>query len=258
MTIAIVWGDPTDTTKDSGFLYFDATTAYTKNYKGSVTKHPIDGGGLITDHFIKDNPTFGVSGVFTGADINTWAFLVGNLEGQTAFNTSAAPSAVTVTSVNGLIPFLPDTIGQFFGVSTPNVTMDTSRNDYTEQVQDLLVNLMQGRVYDETTQTYKSNIQLVKIYEYEGLILKRIIDNLVITGINFKEDSNTGLALYADLQFEQVTFVTQKKTAIPKDVAAKLKSKSASKNSKGKQDSTPQGAGADGAPANDIDPLRHD
>ena len=40
MTLAIKWGDDNDQT--GGFVYLDAVTLYTQNYKGKVTSHPIE------------------------------------------------------------------------------------------------------------------------------------------------------------------------------------------------------------------------
>lgn len=260
MSLAIRWGDPQDTTKDSGLLYFDAITAYSQSYTGAVTKHPIDGGGLITDHFTKDNAKFTLSGVFSGADINTWSYLIQDLENNSPYNTNSPPNPVTISAgANGIIPFLPDVIGQLFSSQSPTVTMDQSREDPIDQVRNFLIELMQGEKYNEQKQTFESNIQIVQLYEYQGLLLKRIINNLVITSITFREDVNTGNALYADLQLEQVRFVEQKKTKIPSDVSQALKKKSASKNAKGKQDSTPQDTGSSNAgTGSDIDPLRYD
>lgn len=76
-----------------------------------------------------------------------------------------------------------------------------------------------------------------------------------MTKITFKEDPNTGYGLYCDITFEQVTFAFLKKTVIPKDVQDSLKKKASSKNSKGKQDSTPQDIGTGDSPK-DTDPLR--
>ena len=59
----------------------------------------------------------------------------------------------------------------------------------------------------------------------------------MITNLVFREDANSGNALYCDMTFEQVTFAYLKKTTIPKDVAAAIKGKSGSKENKGKQDS---------------------
>ena len=74
----------------------------------------------------------------------------------------------------------------------------------------------------------------------------------MITNLVFREDANSGNALYCDMTFEQVTFAYLKKTTIPKDVAASVKGKSGSKENKGKQDSTKQGVL--GAPAGSKPP----
>lgn len=64
-----------------------------------------------------------------------------------------------------------------------------------------------------------------------------------MTNLTFRESPDSGYALYCDFSFEQVTFSTLKKTAIPQDVRDSLKKKASPKKSKGKQDSTAQDVG---------------
>lgn len=86
------------------------------------------------------------------------------------------------------------------------------------------------------------------------MVLSRVVNRLVMTGLNFRETPDTGYALYCDFTFEQVTFATLKKTNIPSDVQTTLKKKASPKAAKGKQDSQPQDT-ADN-PKVDTDPLR--
>lgn len=257
MSLALRWGEEDD--ENGGFVYIDAVTAYTQNNKGQVTKHPIDSGGNITDHFIRDNPTFMVSGVITGVDISTGTYNIQDLEGNSPFNSSEAPNSVSVnsTDLSVLKKFIPDSLGQFLQDTTPTVQMDDPRSDLLEQIRDALVEIMSGVIYNEKTSQFDSNIQLVKLYEYDQTLLRKVINNLVMTNIAFKEDPNSGYALYCDMNFEQVTFSYLKKTQIPKDVVSSLKKKSSATSSKGKQDSTVKDTsdGALDAPK-DTDPLR--
>lgn len=111
------------------------------------------------------------------------------------------------------------------------------RTDLTEQIREQLIQRLEDIKYNEKTQQFDSFIQLVELYEFTGSLLKKIIPRLVITNLVFREDANSGNALYCDMTFEQVTFAYLKKTTIPKDVASSIKGKSGSKENKGKQDS---------------------
>ena len=258
MTIGIRWGE--DLTDDlGGFIYFDAITAYTQNFKGQVTKHPIANGGNVSDHFIRDNPVITLSGVITGVDISTGVYLIQDGNGIEPSNTFPAPAAVSVNSTDQSVlqKFIPDSIGQFLGDSTPNVIVDARRADLIEQIRQALMNLATGDVYNSENGQFKPQIQLVRLFEFEKALVRRIINRLVMTNVTFKEDANSGYALYCDITFEQVTFANLKKTTIPKDVTTSLKKKGAVKADKGKQDSTPQTIGSGSADEpKDTDPLR--
>ena len=241
MSFAIKWGDnTTENDPYSGMLYFDAITVYTQNYSGQVSKHPVDGGSPITDHFIKQNPVFTISGVFSTDDISTGTTLISDGQGNVPFNTREAPDPVSVSStdLSVLGKLIPDSLSQFLPDFGPDASIALGRTDLTEQIREQLIQRLEGIKYNEKTQQFDSFIQLVELYEFTGSLLKKIIPRLVITNLVFREDANSGNALYCDITFEQVTFAYLKKTTIPKDVAAAIKGKSGSKENKGKQDST--------------------
>ncbi|MNY04915.1 hypothetical protein D3C86_1376180 [compost metagenome] len=260
MSLALRWGvDPGD---DGGFIYLDAVTLYTQSYRGKVTNHPVDFGGNITDHFIRDNPTFRISAVITGADIGPESFAIRDPDNNVPFNSEPQPTALSVNSTDQSIlnKFIPDSIGQFLPASTPDVIVDGPRDDVMELVRQFLTELMSGKVYNPSTGQYDPKVQLVRLYEYDGIILRNVVNNLVMTEITFKEDANNGYALFCDISFQQVTFAFLKKTVIPKDVQNALKKKASGKASKGKQDSTPQTEGSGSNPPKttqaDVDPAR--
>jgi hypothetical protein len=268
MTLAISWGE--SDTEEGGLLYMDAVSVYTQNYSGQVTKHPVDSGSSITDHYISDNPIFTVSCVFSPVDISTASSNIQDLDGNFAFNTQLAPNPVSVnsTDLSVLSNFIPDSIGQFLPDNTPDVQMDGIRTDLTDQIRDTLNNLRSGKKFNLETGQFDSNIQIVRLFEFQETLLRRIVNNLVITNIVYNEDASTGLALYCNITFEQVTFAFLKKTELPQDVAEPLKKKASSKKSLGKCDSTIKDANdpnntdpqstkdAVNNSANDADPLR--
>lgn len=251
MSLCIKWGEDSNS---GGLIVFDAVTSYVKNNKGQVTKHPIALGSSISDHFVKANDIIRVSAVISGADISTNTYLIQDLDGNAPYNSFEPPTAVSVNSTDQSVlkKFIPDSIGQFLSDSTPEVVLDSAREDILEQVRDALTQLNSGTVFNEKTGKFDPFIQLVQLYEYDGTVLRRVIRNLVVTDIIFKEDVSTGYALYFDIVFEQVTFAFLEKTTIPKDVTEPLKKKASPKTTKGKADST-----ADtGEPPKDVDSLR--
>lgn len=238
MTIAIKWGD--NNSEDGGFIHFDSVTVYTENYSGQVTKHAIDGGASVTDHFIRDNSKFTMSAVITGVDISTGSYNLQDEEGNRPFNTRFAPTATSVNSTDQsvLTKFIPDSIGQFLPDTEPSVTMDDARASLLEQIHGLLSELVSGVRVNRETGRFENDINLLKLYSYRDGLLNKVTNNIVLTSIQFKEDPNTGYALYCDMTFEQVSFATLKLAEIPTDVSEAVKPKAAAKKSEGKVGST--------------------
>lgn len=256
MSLMISWGDGTGDVDTSGRIFLDAVTLYTQAHTGKVTSHPIASGSNISDHFIKDNSKYNVSAVITAVDVSSMGSttLIADPDGLVPFNVGLPPSEVSINSTDNSVlkRLIPSSIGQFFSDTKPTVVVDGAREDQLEQIRSMLVNLMSGVIYNEKTSQFDPNIQIVTLYEFDGILLRKPVYNLVMTNMVFREDQNTGYGLYCTFTFEQVTFALLKKTTIPKDVANPIKKKSASKATKGNQDGTPDV----GTPPKDVDPLR--
>lgn len=255
MSLCLRWGD----NNTGGLVFFDATTSLNRTIKGQVTKHPIALGSQIADHYISENKMISLSAVISGADISTNTYLIRDLDDNAPYNSFEPPTAVSVNSTDQSVlqKFIPDSIGQFMSDSTPEVVVDSAREDLLEQIRTALEDLLSGEIFNDFTGQFEPNIQLVELYEFDGTILRKITDSLVITDLNFKEDTNSGYALYFDMKLEQVTFAFLKKAVIPKDITDKLKKKASAKSTKGKADSTPQAIdGSNKEEPKDVDPLR--
>lgn len=278
MSFALSW-QPSET-QSGGFLYFDAVLNWNRSFTGSVTKHAIDGGGNITDFYISNNPTFTLSAVISAEDISTTSDLLADTDGNEPFNTAMPPKAVVVGSTDQslLMKYIPNVIGQLLPDTLPDVIMDDFKGDSVfgaslEDIQDILINLQSGEGYNQTTGQFEAVIRPVNLYETDGfltLVKKLPADNtkaLVITSLNFREDQDSGYALYCDMTFELVRFANLKKVAIPPElVQPPVKKKVATKKSLGKCDSTTKDtatsgdaskAGAVDNAQNDVDPERN-
>lgn len=242
MSFALKW-EP-DETQAGGFIYFDAVVAFSQSYKGSVTKHPISTGGNISDHFIRENPSFTLAVVMSSVDISNSPYNLMDEDGDQPFNTRKAPTAVSVNSTDqsSLTKYIPDSIGQFLSERTPDIVMDDARENTNQSVEELLTSLITGSGYNLITGLPQVTIREVTLYETDSVVLKKKLPtdtgSLVVTSVGFREDANTGRAVYCDLTLEQVTFVELKKTALPTDVRTRLKAKAASKKAINKCDGT--------------------
>ncbi len=296
MTFCIGW--EADEVQAGGLLYMDAVVNWNRSFTGSVTKHPVDSGGNITDHYINNNPIFTMSAVMSGSDLSMIPSILMNEIGDSPSNARTPPSEVQVTSTDAstLMKYLPNVIGQFLPDKMPDVVMDGVSNPqdegveagitegdntqppvvdesrslgstYVEGIQDLLVSLQSGEGYNQITGQWETLIRTVNLYETDNnLTLVRKLpanDNsfLIITAVNFREDTETGFALFADITFEQVRFANIKKVSLPPElVQAPVKKKVATKKSLGKCDSTTKDAGGSSTVSkglNDVDPLRN-
>lgn len=236
MTLALKYGNKDDPESEQGLIYFDAVTQLAKTYSGQVTSHPIANGAVINDHYVRENPVFKVQAVISGVDITTWTSLLRGMEEEAVYN-YYSNTPVSIDEGENFSSIVPESISQFFQREAPNIQMDKSRTDITEQVEAMLVNLMTGFVEDRNTGQVKTNIQTVSLYTYDGLLLKSVIDDLVITNLTFTENAQTGAGLFFELTLSKVSFVDVILDRLPQSVVNSL---NVSESSKGNQDSTPQ------------------
>lgn len=259
MSLGLKWGDPQNLDEPSGFIYLDAVTAYSQDYKGQVSKHPVDSGASITDHFIKENPIFTISGIVSGTDLSGIPFTITDQEGNRPINAQEQPISISLnSSSSGLLQYLPDSIGQFLSLSGPTVEIfGNTRTDLTYEivVKDLLKGVLSGIKYNPTKDKVESHIQIIDLYEFDKTNIRDIISDLVITSFRVREDQDTGDALFLDLVLEQVTFATLEKVEIPADVQRGLKKKKTNAPSTPKDCAAAQEAGDSTAPETDADTL---
>lgn len=266
MSLGVKWGDPNNTEEPSGFIYLDSVVSYSQDHRGQVTKHPVDSGASITDHFIKENSIYTISGVISGTDLSAIPFGITDQEGNKPLNAQRQVEPVSLDFKGSkLLQYIPDSIGQFLKKSSPTINVDqtTVRTDlnYEILVKDLLRGILNGVKYDPKKDRTVSNIQTVDLYEFDGTNIRDIISNLVITNFRIREDAETGDALFLDLTLEQVTFATLERVQLSQDVQDSFKKKAATPAKKTSANSTPkdcaaaQESGDTSAPSTDSDLL---
>lgn len=273
MTFCIGW--EADEVQGGGLLFFDAVTSWSRSHTGTVSRHPVDGGSSITDAYINNNSVFSLSAVISGTDLSISTSALQDSNGDTPYNARVAPTEVLVSSDDQslLMKFVPNVLGQFLPDTLPQIVVDDFRSDTTEEIQDILVTLQSGEGVNQITGQFETLIRPVILYEtngFQSLVRKIPADDtkyLVLLSVNFREDSESGYATYADLVFEQIRVANLKKVQLPPDlVQAPVKKKVTSKKSLGKCDSTQKDtsnstdtskSGAVDAAQSDVDPLRN-
>jgi|GEM_PF-6034464 len=186
-------------------IYFDAITNLTETYSGSVTKHPLSNGSLITDHTIIENPRFTVSGVLSDADFNLSrpTFTDASISTNKQYiNDTQVVYPVQITEKSTVNKLLPEVIAQFTKDKIPDAYVTPQdKAKSAKAVKQNLIDMWRER-------------EKFTFFEYSDSPLPNIYSNCVFTNIGFKEDATTGDGIFPELVFEQVTFAGTKNLSV--------------------------------------------
>lgn len=241
-------------------IWLDAVLSFQESYSSSVTKHQIESGSSISDHTIRNNPTFSLSGVVSAVEFNGGPNAI-EVFGRTPdwlgvgvdFGADFEPGYVHIGTAlsNPLMKLLPDSLRQYIGSdSTPNVEMGISVGGTSlKEIKDVLVAMNRGFTkYDEKRKIYYNDIELLTLVEFDSSMnFVQGFYNCICTGVTFTQDPESGDAIYPQMSFEGVRFVQLTKTVLPASVVNSLKPKAADKAQKGAE--TPKSAGTTGTGA---------
>ena len=167
----------------SDTIVFSSVTSFDESYSGTVTSHPVEDSTTITDHFITDNDKFKISGVVSDFDflnpLNQIAFGVDGYEDNSVASQS-------------LIRFKNGELTNGTGVIPSNKTQNAVKNRLIQihKLGQFVTVLMYQTPLDAST---------------PALIASKF--NCIITNISFKEDAESGYAVYPELSLERVKLV---------------------------------------------------
>jgi hypothetical protein len=178
--------------------YFDAITNVDETYSAKVTRHPVASGGLISDHTTIDNMKFNISAVLSDADFNMHRpdanETVNNLDKDFVNNSETRTPVEIKSSTPRWRNFLPEVVSQFTANAIPEVIVTPqSKVKTANAVRFDLVDMFDNR-------------ETFTLLEYDENLISRSFDNMVMTGLSFKEDADSGDALYPVFQMEQVRY----------------------------------------------------
>lgn len=243
MSLAIRFGDPTDSTSVSGAIYFNAVTDFSKSFSGRVTEHPIEAGASVTDHYISKNPLVRISGVVSSVDFSYIPEYV-ILDGEPVINNEPIPSAVRVGGLGGLKQYLPGVVSQFLPTLSPQVVVDNqNRKNHKSDIELKMKELMNGLYFDPKRNMWVNRMTPTTLYEVDWYSTMAVMDNLIVTKFQVKETVDTGDSLEFDMELEQVRFVTLEEAEAPKPQKNTPTERSTKPTeNKGNQSSTPEPA----------------
>lgn len=199
----------------SDTIVFSSVTSFDESYSGTVTSHPVEDSTTITDHFVTDNDKFKISGVVTDFDflnpLKQIAYSVGGYEDNTVANQS-------------LVRFKNGELVSGTGVIPSNKTQNAIKNKLIQihKLGQFVSVLMYQTPIDSST---------------PALIASKL--NCLITNISFKEDAESGYAIYPEISLERVRLVQVQTESIDRGKIPSiqsLKDKVAAQVAKGVQD----------------------
>lgn len=209
-------------------LYFDAITDITEKYAAQITKHPLASGSLISDHTIVDNKKFSLKAVLSDADFNynrpsqdynTTVNSIGLQQGTVSFPTGGqkqfvndTETRVPVVITNGGAKwrsFLPEVVAQFTASTIPTVTVLPQEKVKTARaVKQTLIDMLHA----------KESFTLV---EYNSNFIANQWPNVVMVGLTFTENAETGDGLFPNMEMEEATYTSVKNVKIKMTVTNK-------------------------------------
>lgn len=186
-------------------IFFDAITGLSESYTGSVTKHPLSNGSLITDHTIIDNPKFSVSCILSDADFNLSRPSLSGVDISATkqyINNTQTLYPVQITEKSSINRILPEVIAQFTRDTIPEAFVTPQDKIKTAAaVKQNLIDMWRNR-------------EVFTFFEFENDAIPNTYPNCVFTGVGFKEDATTGEGVFPELAFEQVTYSSLKNVPI--------------------------------------------
>lgn len=223
-------------------IWFDAVTSFSRQLSGSVTKHPLETGAVITDHSSTNNEVIQLAGVLSDFDFNLHrpvinpqdALFLGLTNKQFVNNTPITSANGTEGSLYnniliepapGFAELLPESIGQFFGSNAPTVSLDPrtpSKVKPALSVQDDLIAM-------------RDNNEEFALLSFYNETLRETLTNCVMTSLTFSEDAESGEAVYPVITIERVMYSTSSNVRIRTRVASSVESNATPQQNRGKQ-----------------------
>lgn len=190
-------------------IWFDAITQFSERYTGTVSAHPLESGNVVNDHTTINNLEMQLSGIISDADFNLSRPTITDddardwhINNKQFVNNSPVSTTVEISSKPGISKFLPESISQFLVPTQPVVMVpDYDRPKFAARIKDELTFI----------QTSAENFSLV---DFQYGRIWRVIDNCVLTSLDFTETPENGDALFPVMTIVQARYATTRSVTI--------------------------------------------
>lgn len=243
MTIAIL--------KANGdLIWFDAITTFSERYAGNLTAHPLERGGIVNDHVTIENIEITLNGIISDADFNLDRPVITDDDGRDwkinnkeFVNNSPVLSTVQIGYTPGLSRFLPESASQFITPDDPVVTVvDAPRPKFAVLIKDELTAIQR-------------NAENFSLVDFQDGRIWRVIDNCVLTSLDFTETPDSGDAVYPLMTIKVARYATTKAVVIKRVMNKGRKSLPAVKRETKAGDDARNAGTSFSQPAQVVDPY---
>lgn len=222
--------------ENGDLIYFDAITTYSERYSGALSTHPLESGGVVTDHTTTNNTTIQLSGIISDADFNlTRPYITSDvstnwgINNKTFVNNKPLIAGPTIQTPSNLTRLLPESVSQFMATTIPQVTPTRQeRPKVAAKIRKELIE-MAGGIGAVSSRTEDINLgsvnangkmrgkpEIFSLVNFEDGTITGVIKNCVFTSLDFTETAETGDALYPVMSIECARFATTKTTTVPR------------------------------------------
>ncbi|QNR53869.1 hypothetical protein phiK7A1_081 [Pseudomonas phage phiK7A1] len=206
MTIAVL-------RNNGDLIWFDAILQFSEKYTGQVSSHPLESGNVISDHTVINNLTMTLQGIISDADFNMTRPTITDSDAENwhisnkqFVNNSPVEDAVVIKYKPGVSSYLPDSIAQFITPASPVVEVPMNNRPMAAL-----------GIKDRLTQMQRL-AETFSLVDFHGNKIWRVLDNCVITSLDFTEVAEAGEAIFPNMTIEQCRFATTITAKIPKVV----------------------------------------
>ena len=198
MTIAILRAN-------GDLIWFDAITQFSERYTGTLSVHPLESGNVVNDHTTINNLEMSLNGIISDADFNLDRPVITDddardwhINNKQFVNNSPVDTTVAITYRPGINKFLPASVSQFVTPPQPIVEVpDYDRPKFAARIKDELTFI----------QRTAENFSLV---DFQYGRIWRVLDNCVMTSLDFTETPESGDAIYPVMTIMQARYATTK------------------------------------------------
>lgn len=200
------------TSKDE-IVWLDALLSIGEGYSGSLTAHPIESGGMITDHFIQAPQSITFSAIISNYDFLINRTSTGNITGSSVRDVKEVEvTTIDSNSPGKLAKLIPEGISNLLSPVSPEIKMATGDVRQDEHT----IKTFLKDVFDS-----REMLSLIAVNDSNGMSIDSEFSGMIITNIDFNETPDED-ALIFNVTMEKPRFVSSRTAVVPLSVSRGL------------------------------------